>query len=75
MTSYQHIKPPSEGQKITVNADMSLNVLDVAHHRSGTRLPVNSVEILVVVETRDDDHRREVLQAFRSSGYDVDIVE
>ncbi len=56
-------------------ADMSLNVLDVAHHRSGTRLPVNSVEILVVVETRDDDHRREVLQAFRSSGYDVDIVE
>ena len=36
---------------------------------------MNSVEILVVVETRDDDHRREVLQAFRSSGYDVDIVE
>ena len=28
MTSYQHIKPPSEGQKITVNADMSLNVPD-----------------------------------------------
>jgi len=28
MTSYQHIKPPSEGEKITVNADMSLNVPD-----------------------------------------------
>ncbi|RZJ50765.1 MAG: NADP-dependent isocitrate dehydrogenase, partial [Acidovorax sp.] len=26
MTSYQHIKVPAEGQKITVNADMSLNV-------------------------------------------------
>ena len=28
MTSYQHIKVPAEGQKITVNADMSLNVPD-----------------------------------------------
>ncbi|MEN9373997.1 MAG: hypothetical protein RIR79_1549 [Pseudomonadota bacterium] len=30
MTSYQHIQIPSEGQKITVNADMSLNVPDHA---------------------------------------------
>ncbi len=28
MTSYQHIKVPAEGHKITVNADMSLNVPD-----------------------------------------------
>ena len=28
MTSYQHIKVPTEGSKITVNADMSLNVPD-----------------------------------------------
>ena len=28
MTSYQHIKVPAEGQKITVNADMSLTVPD-----------------------------------------------
>jgi len=28
MTSYQHIKVPAEGRKITVNADMSLNVPD-----------------------------------------------
>ncbi|MHA7602604.1 NADP-dependent isocitrate dehydrogenase [Alicycliphilus sp. T452] len=28
MTSYQHIKVPAEGQKITVQADMSLNVPD-----------------------------------------------
>jgi isocitrate dehydrogenase len=28
MTSYQHIKVPAEGQKITVNTDMSLNVPD-----------------------------------------------
>jgi isocitrate dehydrogenase len=28
LISYQHIKVPAEGQKITVNADMSLNVPD-----------------------------------------------
>ncbi len=28
MTAYQHIKLPAEGQKISVNADMSLNVPD-----------------------------------------------
>ena len=28
MTSYQHIKVPAQGQKITVNADTSLNVPD-----------------------------------------------
>jgi isocitrate dehydrogenase len=28
MSSYQHIKVPAEGQKITVNADNSLNVPD-----------------------------------------------
>ena len=28
MSSYQHIQVPAEGQKITVNADMSLNVPD-----------------------------------------------
>ena len=28
MTTYQHIVVPAEGQKITVNADMSLNVPD-----------------------------------------------
>ena len=29
MSTYQHIKVPAEGQKITVNADMSLNVPDM----------------------------------------------
>ena len=28
MTTFQHIQVPAQGQKITVNADMSLNVPD-----------------------------------------------
>ena len=68
-------RPGSLAALTTELAAMSLNVLEVAHHRSGMRLPVNSVEILVVVETRDDAHRHEVLDAFRAKGYEVDIVE
>ena len=68
-------RPGSLATLTALLAEMHLNVLDVAHHRSGVRLPVSSVEILVVVETRDDEHRREVLSAFRSRGYEVDIVE
>jgi len=68
-------RPGSLARLTAELAEMRLNVLDVAHHRSGMRLPVNSVEILVVVETRDMDHRREVLAAFRAKGHDVEIVE
>jgi len=56
-------------------AAMGLNVLNVEHHRSGMRLPLNAVEILVVLETRDDEHRREVLEALLAKGFDAEIVE
>jgi len=52
MTSYQHIKVPAEGQKITVNADMSLNGAGRAHHslhrRRWHRLDITPVMIKVV---------------------------
>ena len=52
MTSYQHIKVPAEGQKITVNADMSLNVPDEPIipfiEGDGTGLDITPVMIKVV---------------------------
>ncbi len=42
MPSYQHIKVPAEGQKITVNADNSLNVPDqpiIPYHRGRRHRP------------------------------------
>ena len=52
-------------------ADMSLNVLSVEHHRSGVALPLDRVEVLVTVETRDPAHRDEVVAGLRGAGYDV----
>ncbi|MEO7158631.1 MAG: isocitrate/isopropylmalate family dehydrogenase, partial [Vicinamibacterales bacterium] len=52
MPSYQHIKVPTEGQKITVNADNSLNVPDQPIipfiEGDGTGLDITPVMIKVV---------------------------
>ena len=52
-------------------AARGLNVLSVEHHRSGVALPLDRVEVLVTVETRDPEHRDEVLRALRADGYEV----
>ena len=52
MSSYQHIKVPAEGQKITVNADNSINVPDQAIipfiEGDGTGLDITPVMLKVV---------------------------
>lgn len=55
-------------------AGLGLNVLDVEHHRAGARVGVDEVEILLTVETRDPDHRGEVVDALRAQGYAVALV-
>ena len=52
MSAYQHIKVPAEGQKITVNADNSLNVPDQPVipyiEGDGTGLDITPVMLKVV---------------------------
>jgi threonine dehydratase len=55
-------------------ADMGLNVLDVEHHRSGVVLGIDEVEVLLTLETRDPDHRDEVVSSLRTRGYRVELV-
>ncbi|HKY15180.1 MAG TPA: threonine ammonia-lyase [Microthrixaceae bacterium] len=56
-------------------ATLGLNVLAVEHHRSGLRLDLGSVEVQITVETRDHEHRREVVAALEDMGYAVEVVE
>jgi threonine dehydratase len=56
-------------------ARLGLNVLDVDHHRAGGRLPVNRVEVRVTLETRDPGHRSQVVDALRTTGLSVRLVE
>ena len=53
---------------------MGLNVLDVEHHRAGIHLDVDEVEVLLTLETRDPDHRHEVVSMLTAQGFRVELV-
>ncbi len=53
-------------------ARLGLNVLDVEHHRSSRTLAVEEVEILVTVETRDEEQHKDVIDALTAAGYRVE---
>ena len=66
---------PGELAKLTAGlAQMSLNVLDVEHHRAGLELGISEVEVRVTVETRDPDHRAQVVQGLRQQGFRVEWI-
>jgi len=47
------------------------SVLDIEHRRTGVKNAFGVVEIEIVVEVKDPDHGTAVLDALRTSGYDV----
>jgi threonine dehydratase len=55
-------------------AGMGLNVLEVDHHRAGVNLAVDEVEVVLTLETRDPEHRHEVVAALRGAGFTVELV-
>jgi threonine dehydratase len=55
-------------------AAMGLNVLEVEHHRSGVKLGVDEVEVLLTLETRDPDHRHQVVTDLKDRGFRVELV-
>ena len=55
-------------------AALGLNVLAVEHHRSGLVLPLEQVEVVLTVETRDPEHREAVVEALTARGYRVELV-
>ena len=55
-------------------AQLGLNVLDVEHHRTGVKVGVDEVEVLLTVETRNPGHSRDVLDALTAEGFTVSLV-
>jgi threonine dehydratase len=55
-------------------AERRANVLDIEHHRTGIKNPLGTVEIEVVIETKDATHAEQVLGALREAGYDVRVL-
>jgi threonine dehydratase len=55
-------------------ATMGLNVIEVEHHRAGLKLGVDEVEVLLTLETRDPDHRHQVVTDLEMRGFNVELV-
>lgn len=67
-------RPGSLASLTAVVARLGLNVLDVEHHRTGVRIGVDQVEVLMVVETRNPDHRNDVLATLHNEGFEAELV-
>ncbi len=56
---------------IGIIAESKANVLDVQHYRSGWKVPIGSVDIEILIETRHAEHAELVDQSLRSHGFHV----
>lgn len=54
---------------------LHLNIVTVEHRRSGARVPIGEVEVLLTLETRDPGHREEVLRELAERGISAEILE
>lgn len=55
-------------------AERGLNILSVEHRREGLALPLDAVEVVLTMETRDPEHRAEIVGWLRDRGYDVELL-
>ncbi|MBT1035210.1 threonine ammonia-lyase [Canibacter sp. lx-45] len=70
--------PDHPGQLVRtaeIVARQNANVVEVLHTRHTTELPVSDVELELHIETRGEEHGREVVDALESAGYVVRVRE
>ena len=67
-------RPGSLASLTAVIARLGLNVLDVEHHRTGLQLGVDQVEVLMVLETRNPEHRNNVIDTLRAEGFEATLL-
>lgn len=66
-------KPGGLTGVLGVVRDAGASVVDVVHSRTGGRLGLEEVDVMLTVETRGPDHRGSVLDALGSAGYAVHV--
>jgi len=66
-------QPGSLAKVLSVVAEVGASVREVEHSRTGSRLHLGEVEVVLSLETRGAEHRADVVQALRSAGYPVDV--
>ncbi|TFI45509.1 threonine ammonia-lyase [Rhodococcus sp. 1R11] len=66
-------KPGGLTGVLGVVRDAGASVVDVVHSRTGGRLGLEEVDVMLTVETRGPDHRGTVLDALGAAGYAVQV--
>jgi threonine dehydratase len=56
-------------------AEAGGNIIEAHHRRAFTTLPLQSVEIEFVVQTRGAEHLREILEELASGGQRAELVD
>jgi|SRR5579859_549811 len=56
---------------LQVIADQGVNVLDVSHHRLSSHIPIQQVEVILTLETRDRAHCEQLMRVLQKRGYQV----
>ncbi|MPZ73403.1 MAG: threonine ammonia-lyase [Nitriliruptorales bacterium] len=64
-------RPGGLAALLGILADAGANIVAVEHHRLGTRLGVQEVEVALEIETRGTQHIRDVIDTLRRNGYPV----
>jgi threonine dehydratase len=62
-------QPGELAKLLSALARSGANLLDVAHHRQGVHMPLGSVEVRLLVETRGREHLDELVADLRSAGF------
>jgi threonine dehydratase len=60
---------------LSLIAEQNVNVLDIEHHRARPRLPIQQVEVVLTLETRDRAHCDALLNLLRGRGYAVEEAQ
>lgn len=70
--------PDKPGRLFAILAHLverKINVLDVRHNRAGWKIPLGSVEVELLVETRNAGHAGEIIASLTKAGYNVERAE
>ena len=54
---------------LSIIAQQNVNALDVAHHRTAPRAPIQDVEVSLTLETRNRDHCDQLIALLRKQGF------
>jgi threonine dehydratase len=67
-------RPGSLARLAALLAEQGANIFEVVHHRVGSSLSVNEVDLELTLEVRDHAHGEAVLQALKEDGYSTDVI-